>query len=63
MNKQAIESLDQIEIMSYDLFDSTGNHSSFTSGAVQPVEYFLDKGFKPERIKLCLRVYGRSSSA
>lgn len=59
MNKQAIESLDQIEIMSYDLFDSTGNHSSFTSGAVQPVEYFLDKGFKPEQINLGLPFYAR----
>ncbi|MGN1118271.1 MAG: glycosyl hydrolase family 18 protein, partial [Acutalibacteraceae bacterium] len=58
MEKQAIEALDQIEIMSYDLFDNDGNHSSFASGAVQPVEYF-DKGFKPEQINLGLPFYAR----
>ncbi len=59
MEKDAIEALDQIEIMSYDLFDNDGNHSSFTSGAVQPVEYFLEKGFKPEQINLGLPFYAR----
>lgn len=59
MSKEAIDALDQIEIMSYDLFDNDGNHSSFASGAVQPVEYFLDKGFKPEQINLGLPFYAR----
>lgn len=59
MSKQAIESLDQIEIMAYDLFDNNGNHSSFSSGAVQPVQYFLKKGFKPEQINLGLPFYAR----
>lgn len=59
MQKDAIEALDQIEIMAYDLFDENGNHSSFASGAVQPVQYFLDKGFKPEQINLGLPFYAR----
>lgn len=59
MEKDAIDALDQIEIMSYDLFDENGNHSSFISGAVQPVEFFLDKGFKPEQINLGLPFYAR----
>lgn len=59
MEKQAIEALDQIEIMSYDLCDENGNHSSFASGAVQPVQYFLEKGFKPEQINLGLPFYAR----
>ena len=59
MSKDAISALDQIEIMSYDLFDSNGNHSSFTSGAVQPVEYFINKGFEPEQINLGLPFYAR----
>ena len=59
MEKDAIEAIDQIEIMAYDLFDENGNHSSFASGAVQPVQYFLDKGFKPEQINLGLPFYAR----
>lgn len=59
MNKEAVDALDQIEIMAYDLFDGDGNHSSFTSGAVQPVEYFLAKGFRPEQINLGLPFYAR----
>ena len=59
MEKDAINALDQIEIMSYDLFDENGNHSSFISGAVQPVEFFLDKGFAPQQINLGLPFYAR----
>ncbi len=59
MSKDAIACLDQIEVMAYDLFDENGNHSSFGSGAVQPVQYFLDKGFKPEQINLGLPFYAR----
>lgn len=59
MGDEAIKALDQIEIMAYDLFDANGNHSSFSSGAVQPVEYFLDKGFAPEQINLGLPLYAR----
>lgn len=59
MSDEAIETLDQIEIMSYDLFDENGHNSSFLSGAVQPVEYFLAKGFKPEQINLGLPFYAR----
>lgn len=59
MQEEAIQALDQIEIMSYDLFDENGNHSSFASGAVQPVQYFLNKGFKPEQINLGLPFYAR----
>lgn len=59
MSDEAIETLDQIEIMSYDLFDENGHNSSFSSGAVQPVEYFLAKGFKPEQINLGLPFYAR----
>lgn len=59
MEEDAINALDQIEIMSYDLCDENGNHSSFASGAVQPVQYFLNKGFKPEQINLGVPFYAR----
>lgn len=59
MRGDAISALDQIEIMSYDLFDENGNHSSFSSGSLQPVQYFLEKGFKPEQINLGLPFYAR----
>lgn len=59
MEKDAINALDQIEIMSYDLCDENGNHSSFASGAVQPVQFFISKGFKPEQINLGLPFYAR----
>lgn len=59
MSKEAIDSLDQIEIMSYDNFDNDGNHSSFTSGAVQPIEYFLELGFKPEQLNIGIPFYAR----
>ncbi|MDE6385560.1 MAG: glycoside hydrolase family 18 protein, partial [Eubacterium sp.] len=60
MEEDAVNALDQIEIMSYDLFDENGHNSSFSSGAVQPVEYFLAKGFKPDQINLGLPFYARS---
>ncbi|MGN0458256.1 MAG: glycosyl hydrolase family 18 protein [Eubacterium sp.] len=59
ISDDAIKALDQIELMCYDNFDNDGNHSSFTSGAVQPVEYFLEKGFKPEQINLGVPFYAR----
>lgn len=59
MSTEAINVLDQIEVMAYDVFDNNGNHSSFMSGAVQPIEYFLEKGFKPEQINLGLPFYAR----
>lgn len=59
MEDDAVAALDQIEIMSYDLCDENGNHSSFASGAVQPVQYFLNKGFRPEQINLGLPFYAR----
>lgn len=57
--KEAIEALDQVEIMSYDNVDHTGHHSSFTSGAVQPVEYMLSIGFSKEQLNLGLPFYAR----
>lgn len=59
MSTEAINALDQIEIMAYDNFDDNGNHSSFNSGAVQPVQYFLEKGFQAEQINLGLPFYAR----
>ncbi|MGN1418975.1 MAG: glycoside hydrolase family 18 protein, partial [Acutalibacteraceae bacterium] len=59
LSQDAIKALDQIEIMSYDNFDNDGNHSSFTSGAVQPVEYFLGLGFDAKQLNLGVPFYAR----
>lgn len=59
LSEEAINAIDQVEIMSYDNFDYRGHNSSFTSGAVQPLQYFLNLGFKKEQINLGVPFYGR----
>lgn len=59
LTPEAIAAIDSVEIMSYDNFDYRGNHSSFMSGAVQPINYMLSLGFKPEQLRLGLPIYGR----
>lgn len=60
LSKEAIEAIDHVNVMGYDEYDQDGNICSFMSGALQPVQYFLDLGFRPEQIVLGLPYYTRA---
>lgn len=55
---EAIEALDMVELMDYDLFDRIGEHSTVGIGKFC-VEEMLKTGFKKEQIDLGLAFYAR----
>ncbi len=56
--KEAIEALDMVELMDYDLFDRIGEHSTVGIGTFC-VEEMLKTGFRKEQIDLGLAFYAR----
>lgn len=58
LNPKAIEALDCITVMAYDLFDDFGYHSSFTT-AHTAVEQFLSAGYPADKLTLGLAFYSR----
>lgn len=61
-SKEAIEAIDQVQIMAYDLFDHNGNNCSYAGAAESNIQYLLDKGFKLEQLNLGIAYYGRPSN-
>lgn len=59
LSKEAISKMDYIHIMSYDIFDAVGRHSSYQL-AKQDITYFKDLGFKPEQLVLGVPFYTRT---
>lgn len=57
-NKKARNATDYVEIMSYDLFDDEGNHSSMEQ-AQACIKKFIKSGYSPEKLDLGLPFYGR----
>lgn len=60
LSDEAIAAIDYVNVMGYDEYDQDGNICSFMSGALQPVQYFLDLGFRREQIVLGLPYYARA---
>lgn len=63
LSDEAIQSIDQIEIMGYDIYDRVGNNAGFLGSAVQPIKYFLDKGAAKDAISLGLPIFGRTADS
>ena len=62
-SKEAIESLDIVNMMTYDIFDQDGEHSSFWSCAVQGAKYLESVGFSKEQINIGIPFYGTQTDA
>ncbi|MCC8022981.1 MAG: glycoside hydrolase family 18 protein [Clostridiales bacterium] len=58
LSTKAVECVDRVEIMAYDLFDDRGNHASFQT-AVNAVETFKNKNYDMEKLDLGIPFYGR----
>ncbi len=62
-SKEAIDCIDQVQIMSYDLYDQNGDNNSFNGTSVNTVNYMLSKGFKLEQLNMGISYYGRPNDA
>lgn len=58
LSKEAIQCVDMVEMMEYDLFDDYGDHSSFDS-AQKGIEKFINAGFDSKVLDLGIPFYGR----
>lgn len=58
LSKDAINAVDMIEMMQYDLFDDRGDHASLEA-AKSGIEKFIDKGIDPKKLDLGVPFYGR----
>lgn len=61
--KEVIDAIDIVNVMTYDIFDQDGQHSSFWSCAVQGAEYIEELGFPKEKINIGIPFYGTQVDA
>lgn len=52
-----------VNMMTYDIFDQDGEHSSFWSCAVQGAKYLEEVGFSKEQINIGIPFYGTQVDA
>ncbi len=62
LSKKAINVLDNVTVMSYDIFDRYGYHASFSS-SYDGVRAFLKAGYSKEQLQLGLAFYARPLDA
>lgn len=62
-SQQAIDSLDFVNCMTYDIADQDGQHASFWGGCVQGAKYLESVGFKKSQINIGLPFYGTQLDA
>lgn len=55
---ESLQSLDRINIMSYDNYGTTNNHSTFYNSAVRIIKEFKNKGIESHKLILGLPYYG-----
>lgn len=55
---EAIECIDYVNVMGYDILDQDGQHSSFFSSCVQAADYIESRGFSKEQINIGFPFYG-----
>ena len=60
---ETIQAIDMVNMMTYDIFDQDGEHSSFWSCAVQGAEYLESVGFSKEQINIGIPFYGTQTDA
>lgn len=58
-SEEAIDSIDQVQLMAYDMFDHNGDNNSYQGSGDNAVEYLISCGFKKEQINLGMSFYGR----
>lgn len=61
--KEVVEAIDIVNMMTYDIFDQDGQHSSFWSCAVQGVAYLESVGFTRDQINIGIPFYGTQTDA
>ena len=61
--EEAIRSLDMVNIMTYDIMDQDGQHSSFWSCTQQAIAYAEEVGFERSQINLGIPFYGTQTEA
>lgn len=61
--REAIRSLDMVNIMTYDIMDQDGQHSSFWSCTQQAIAYAEEVGFERSQINLGIPFYGTQTEA
>ena len=59
LSQEAIDSIDQLQLMSYDMFDYKGDNNSYSGATACAAEYFISCGFAPEQLNLGISFYGR----
>lgn len=62
LSKKAIKALDNVTVMSYDIFDRYGYHASFSS-SYDAVKEFLNAGYDKSQLQLGLAFYARPLDA
>ncbi|MGL4737189.1 MAG: glycoside hydrolase family 18 protein [Cellulosilyticaceae bacterium] len=58
LSKESLNALDRINIMAYDNYGTTNNHSTFYNSAVKIINEFKGKGIDPQKLVLGMPYYG-----
>ena len=58
LSLESLNALDRINIMAYDNYATTNNHSTFANSAVKIIKEFKNKGISPDKLILGLPYYG-----
>lgn len=62
-SKAAMDKLEVINVMAYDLFDSRGDHANSYTAGWGSIKYLRDVFVPPEKILLGVPTYGRTTNA
>lgn len=58
-SQEAIDAIDQVQLMAYDLFDHNGDNNSYAGSSENCIAYMLNKGFSLSQLNLGISYYGR----
>lgn len=62
-SKSLVDTIDIVNMMTYDIFDQDGQHSSFWSSGIQGAKYLEEFGFKKSQINIGIPFYGTQVDA